>query len=505
MRAGSAQAPKLVIYGIDAADFSVMGEWLQEGRLPHLQSLIGRGVAMPMRSLTPPLTPPAWTTIMTGANPGRHGIVDFVLPTAGSYGRKIASSRDRMSPPLWTLVNRAGMSCGVFNVPFTYPPDAVDGYVLAGNLGAPKFREDVVYPRSLYSELRDAVGELPLDPVVRTKGGYDVKALEHQINCTAAACNHLMEHHPTDVFIGVVSYVDHLQHFFYGRGTDGDNSGQVPDMLLYGYQAADRLLGDILARCDEQTHVLVVSDHGAGPLHGYLNINRLLNEVGLLRWRRTSPLLRHLQDQVKDMPGRLRRKLQEWFPALDPTQLDWKHTEVFPRRPSGGLYLNLKGREPEGTIAPEDYERRREEIIELLQAALARYPEIGNCRFYRREELYAGQAEHLAPDIAYSLDDFAFQPTNCEHAEAGTVITLEEARRLGVRDGHRSGWHSLNGVLIAAGPRITSASGLKAKLADIAPTALELLGVTAATEFDGQVLTEIIGMQAQSSAAAAVP
>lgn len=499
--------PKLVIFGIDGADFQVMSPWLDQGLLPNLASVMARGASGPLRSVIPPLTPPAWTTIMTGVNPGRHGIMDFVLPRAHSYGRRLCSTLDCRAPLIWTLLNGAGHTCGVFNVPFSYPPTEVDGYVMAGGMGSPHFKEAIFRPRSLFSELRGAVGDLPMDPVVDTRGHFDLATLDRLFDRTAAACRYLMSEHPTDVFIGVVGYVDHLQHAFYGKRPLPGDEDRVPDMLLYGYQAADRLLGEVLGRCGDETHVLVVSDHGAGPLKGYLNIERLLQEAGLLRARRNLTAAGRVRKCLDEpppwlaglLPARVRRRLARGMPEQLESGIDWQGTTVFVRRPSGGLCLNVRGREPEGIISPADYERVRDEVIEVLGDAFARYPELQPVQLHRREELYHGPALEAAADIIYSLDNFTVQPTCCRHPEAGTVLTLKEAQRLNVFDASRTGWHGMDGVFVAAGPKVAAgATPHHAELAHVTPTALELLDVTVDQDFDGRVLAEILVPEAQA-------
>lgn len=495
--------PQLIILGLDGATFDLLLPWAQAGHLPHLASLLKRGTHAPLRSVIPPLTPCAWTTMLTGTNPGRHGVYDFVLPQPGSYGRRLATAADRATRPLWLLANDAGCTAGVVNVPTTYPPDDLQGYMISGMMGAPAFEPRVVRPEALYAEIKAAVGEFIMQPVNRNSRGYDLSALKAQIANREATFSYLLDHYPTDLFVGVLNYTDHLEHWFFTDRALPGSEAEVADMILYGYQAADRLLGLLLERLDPQGHVLVVSDHGAGPLQAYLNIDRLLVEAGLLTfrgaaavsrggWRRR--LARAVPDWLRErLPRSLRRRALEQVRQEYEGEIDWAQTRVFRRGSGYGLTLNLQGREPEGLIPAGEYEAAREKIIETLQAAWAAYPELGACEVYRREELYHGPRLDEAPDIVLAPAGFAVEPTPSPHPQAGVVVTPGDMHRFGAPKRYKVGSHRLEGILIAAGPRVQPGADLQGpQLADLTPTALALLGLSVPKGLDGRVLTEIM-------------
>lgn len=442
--------------------------------------------------------------MMTGTNPGRHGIFDFVLPRRGTYGRRMASAADRRCPPVWVLANQGGLTSGVINVPTTYPADQVQGYLLAGMMGAPRFEPSAVWPESLFPELQKAIGDFVMDPVKRTTRGYSLAALDAQVANREQTFNYLLEHHPTDLFIGVVNYTDHVEHWFFGDRALDSEGRHIEDMILYGYQAADRLLGQVLDHCGPETHVLVVSDHGAGPLPAYLNIDRLLVECGLLRFRAGATaagesgslkkLARLMPDWLRNaLPKRLRRRALEKVRQEYEGEIDWSRTKVFRRSSGFGLELNVEGREPGGIIPAADYEQERTEIIATLAEATVKYPQLGECVFYRREELYHGPQLSLAPDIVMAPSDFAVETTSSPHPEAGVVLTTPEMHKFDAPKRFKIGSHRLQGVFIAAGPRIQGGSKPHlAELADVTPTVLELLGCPPPEGLDGRVLAEII-------------
>lgn len=499
----SPRPPRLLLLGLDGATLDLLVPWAQQGLLPHLAGLLERGAYGPLRSTTPPITPCAWTTMMTGTNPGHHGIFDFILPKTGTYGRRITTAADRKRPPVWLLANQAGLTCGVLNVPTTYPPDEVDGYMISGMMGAPAYKPDVVRPESLFAELQEAVGGFPMDAVSKTSRGYSLAALDAQTANRQAAFTYLLQTHPTDLFIGVVNYVDHLEHFFFGDRALDSEGRQIEDMLLYAYQAADRLLGALLEYVGPQTHVLVTSDHGAGPLQAYLNMDRLLVDCGLLRFKSgqaesgEAGLLRKVARLTPDwlrarLPKALRRRGMEIVRREYEGEVDWAQTKVFRRSTSFGLDLNLQGREPEGVVAPADYERARDDVIATLQQALEQYPQVGPVRFYKREELYHGEQVPLAPDLIVAPAEYAVEITASPSPEAGVALSLADMARFDAPKRYKIGSHRMDGVFIAAGPSVTpGARPQGAQIADVTPTVLRLAGADVPEGLDGRVLEEI--------------
>ena len=122
----------VLLIGLDGADPELTARWMQEGRLPHLQALAEQGTFSPLKGLTPPVTYPAWTTCVTGVNPGKHGITDFTEMVRGEYAIRFLNSSDRKAPALWNILSDAGKRVCVLGVPGTYPPEPVNGIFVSG-------------------------------------------------------------------------------------------------------------------------------------------------------------------------------------------------------------------------------------------------------------------------------------------------------------------------------------------------------------------------------------
>ncbi|MGC9318928.1 MAG: alkaline phosphatase family protein, partial [Armatimonadota bacterium] len=227
-----ASHPKLIIIGIDSATWDLMDPWLAEGELPNIASVLRHGGRSELRSVVPPITGCAWPTIMTGTNPGRHGMFGFATYEDG-YAPRPISNRDRRAPALWEMLNHHGLTVGVYNVPMTYPCDDVDGYMVSGEMGAVEYGPSMFRPRHLFDELRRAVPRYELAPVVRGMREEDgVERLAAQVEARRKAAAYLLEKHPTDVFIAVVNYVDHVQHRFMTTRSFAD----IDDMVLWAYR-----------------------------------------------------------------------------------------------------------------------------------------------------------------------------------------------------------------------------------------------------------------------------
>src|SRR5216684_2797365 len=156
------KTPKVLIVGLDSATFDLARPWIAEGKLPSLAALMRNGAWGRLASVVPPITPPAWTSFMTGKNPGKHGIFHFVETEPGGYAMSYANATSRRSPTVWRLLNAAGFSVGTMNIPFTYPPEPLDGFQISG-LGTPSANSPYVHPPSLKRELVDHLGKINHD------------------------------------------------------------------------------------------------------------------------------------------------------------------------------------------------------------------------------------------------------------------------------------------------------------------------------------------------------
>jgi predicted AlkP superfamily phosphohydrolase/phosphomutase len=510
---------KLVILGLDGATFDLILPWVQAGKLPHFARLLNQGLAGRLRSTIPPMSPPAWNSFMTGTNPGKHGIYDFTGRKSHSYETHFINASWRRAPTLWRHLSQAGKRVAVLSVPFTYPPEKVNGFMVSG-MDAPGVAglvdRSATYPAELCDDLNANVGDYPMGPNLfgYTDPAEMVDAAVRTIEKKAAAARYLYHKEDWDFFMFVLGETDAASHRFWRYGdpasplrddTAWDN--KVANALLTVYQKADEVVGQFMALAASETSLLVMSDHGnGGNSDQAVYLNRWLESQGLLRFRALHGVLKAGIEGAKQvglrvLPPNVKRAIYRLTHIPDMVEswarfsaIDWRQTQAYseetPYYPS--IWINLQGREPMGTVAPHDYERVRQHIIAQLVAWRNPYnSEKMIKRVHRREELYAGPYVEKAPDltIEWELDhgySYLFRPSTGLRRPPVHRLDGDERRRV------KSGDHRDEGILLATGPHFIGPGEVKeAGILDLAPTVLYLLGLPIPPEMDGHVLTQL--------------
>jgi predicted AlkP superfamily phosphohydrolase/phosphomutase len=385
-------APRLLIIGLDCAEPSlVFGQWRDE--LPTLARLIRLGSYGTLESCIPAITVPAWSCMMGGRDPGELGIYGFRNRPDRSYQRmSTADGRAVRVPRLWDLASAAGWKVSVIGVPGTYPPQPVNGALVSCFL-TPSVTSPYTYPPQLATQIANWVGDYLLDvPNFRSEEKErilrDIYTLCDQ-HFTVA--DRLLTHYMPDLLMLVDMGVDRIHHAFW-KQMDARHPHYVPNApwrtaIHDYYRHVDQRINDLLQRCGDETVILVVSDHGARPLMGGVRINQWLQVEGYLT--------------LKQQPDR--------SIALDQAGIDWPRTRAWG---AGGYYgrifLNVRGREPEGTIAPSAYERERTALAERLRAMNGPDGQpLGN-RVFIPQHIYRS-VRGVAPDLIVYFGDLAWR------------------------------------------------------------------------------------------------
>jgi predicted AlkP superfamily phosphohydrolase/phosphomutase len=519
------KVPKAVVIGLDAATWTVIRPWMAEGKMPNLAKLMKAGVSGTLESILPPITPPAWTSFMTGKNPGKHGIFHFVETEHGGYAMNYANATSRRSPTVWKLLNNAGYSVGTMNVPFTYPPEPLNGFQISG-MDTPSENSPFIHPPELREELVKHLGGIQLD--IRFLGAMSTDERRNQVlaemeqmdNQWTKAALYLLENHPQDVMMFVFMSIDTVQHYFWQHMDnehflhDPKRAPKFGDAVRKVYERLDAAAGQIIDRLPAETAVFVVSDHGGGPVvDRTIFLNRYLAQLGLLHYdEKTTSGIRSLGKKLlrvsfsvlrSTLSSRQKSRLALLFPKIRQksemayssfTSIDWSRTkaycsEVLASPPC--IWINLKGVKPQGIVDPGDYDALVTFIIEkLAELKDPRTDKPVINRVYRRNEIFYGPFAHEGADLVldwWSEDSlFSSQPSFPEDTGKPALIIREH------RPSEKSEWggtHRLNGILIARGSGFRSGAEIaNARLIDIAPTLLHLLGVPVPEDMDGKVL-----------------
>ncbi|HRY24787.1 MAG: alkaline phosphatase family protein [Geminicoccaceae bacterium] len=499
---------RVFVVALGESTFDLIEPWAAAGHLPVLASLMRGGTHGRMRSQVPLMTPQLWGSIVTGRTPGHHGAFDFWQRSPKGAFHAIDGSALRC-PTLWEMLSRRGVPCGIVNLPFTYPPAAIDGFVIAGE-DAPGAHRSIAHPPELYDEITEKFGRYRLKDIFpggRQKTDY-LTLIDEDVAAQTEVFEHLFRTRPWRFGMAFFSATAIAQHYFWRDMAEATPGDPFADVVLTAYRAVDRALGRLLEAVGPDTTVFVISDCGAGPLRSGVQINTILEQHGFLARKAAKPkagrrlvagarkqaqalLQRHLPDrlyyQVNHRLGGLKTKVQSYLAQSD---LDWPRTQVFSRGKEGDLFVNLKGRDPHGIVEPgADYEAVRDRLSETFMAL--RDPSTGEPaveRVYRREELFQGPMLEHAPDMVVLWKDTAYMPS--EDDRNRDQVFVERWREY--MNWPTSGSHRVDAVLIAKGPGVAEGRTIMtARLIDLAPTWLHALGQDVPAELEGRVMQEL--------------
>ena len=519
--------PKVLIVGLDAATFDLIIPWIAEGKLPNLAALMKEGAWGRLASILPPITPPAWTSFMTGKNPGKHGIFHFLEAQPGSYELRYLNAGSRRTKTIWRMLNDAGFTVGTMNIPFTYPPEHLNGFQISG-MDTPSEKSPFIHPPELRSELVGLLGRFELElrylgfmstDVRREQVLSEMEQLDDQ---WLRASLYLMEKRPADVMMFTFMSIDTVQHYFW-QYMDREHHLYDPaaaqrfgDAVLHVYQRLDDAVGQLLKKTSGNTSVFVVSDHGGGPTSDrVIYLNRYLAQLGLLHYCRDErsavkklvqklvrsvylSLIASLSHHAKSRLANLFPAFRKWFEstATSFTEIDWGRTkayctEVLASPPS--IWINLKGVKPSGIVEQSEYEPLLKLIsqkLKELKDPRTNKPVIK--RIFRRDEIFNGPFTHEAADLIldwWETSNFSTSPSLPDDSDEPAVEILERKPATSAEWG---GTHRCDGILIAQGKPFKKGVQIHgARLIDMAPTILHLMGQPVPEDMDGRVLQDL--------------
>jgi predicted AlkP superfamily phosphohydrolase/phosphomutase len=502
---------KLLILGLDGATYSVLDPLIEAGYMPNLQRLLATSARMPLLSTIPPITALAWPTVMTGNNPGKHGLLGWQEPLNEAFERPWANARKVHGAKIWHYLNAMGYRVCVANVPVTYPPESLDGTMVTGML-TPSLNTDFTYPRALKKELLAEIPEYAIDIDVRRTHRHryghkkQVEFLTEAQNITrirGRSFRWLLAREKPEAAFFVFELPDRLQHLHWRQiaflpeaENDSPEAAAMRDALLENYRVLDEEVGKLLHGLDESTPVVVLSDHGFGPTDTNIHLNDWLAQHGWLQFQKYRAggwnVLRQVGRRFKRwIPDSLITRTKSSLPLYK--TIDWSKTVAYAGSPSEyGIFLNRAGREPAGIVAEDDNETVRDQIIEALK--LWRHPDDQRPvmkAVYKREDVYTGPYASLAPDIIFEL----------ERGFYISDITAPSPGELFSDVSHETwGFHEREGIFAMKGPGILAGdlNGV-AHLAQILPTILYALDFPLPEDIDGRPLTNIFDPEWLSS------
>ena len=513
---------KVVILGLDGATFSIAMPWIKEGKLPVLAKLMKEGSWGNLKSTVPYNSAVAWSTFITGKNPGKHGIFDFRYRSSGSYDMGFVNSFRRKGKSLWRLINDVGKEVIVFNVPVTYPPEEVKGCLISG-LTAPEVNEKIFYPPSLFKEVVSNAGMFTIKPFARDNirlNRFDkiFKEMESVVDKHFKVASYLFDNKNWDFFCMVFGTTDHVQHFFWQHMDKTHPFYNPAQGAIYGdcifkiYKKLDAMVGALIEKLDDQSTVFIISDHGAGANgNKVFYLNNWLAQEGFLAYKGNSGTKKNRAGLLKKViflakkyiPRKYKNKLRgiPWLRSKVETiywnpNIDWTRTKAFSYDEFGLIWINLEGREEGGIVkSGKEYEDVRSKIIE--KALNFQDPESGEKIFsaaLRKEEIYSGEELLLAPDIILVQKEvqyaYPYRISSLSKAKLPIeTVTIEATRNNPIQTAS----HRMDGILIMKGPSVQNGRHItNAGIIDIAPTVLYLMGIPVPEDMDGKVIQEAV-------------
>ncbi len=508
---------RLAIVGIDGATYEIIRPMVAAGELPHIARLLREGASGDLESEKPPMTPPAWTSMFTGLNPGRHGVFHFIRRKLGTYGCELNDSRNYAGKDLMSLLGARGWSVGALSVPMTYPPfPAKDGWMVSG-IPMPLSGDTIAWPKGTVAEMERVLGHPYLPDVDyapydgdNEKAHDDLEQYERlrlqlfgierdRLRLT----EHFLRQKPTDFFFTVVSITDRCQHYFWKfqdrshPGWTEEGARRFGETIRDAYRLADEFVGKVREIMGETTPVAIVSDHGFGPQHWDFHVNQWLEEEGFLARRHVpywtvgrvtlGDALRRVRlgavARLLGPVGRLPILRPKRKTRADVRDVIWSKTRAFGQL--HGICVNRAGREPEGIVHGEEgYRRTLDELIARLKALPS--PAGGAAVDYTvvKEDYYRGPRTAEAPDLQYQMMGLA-----CIAKEDWGTRDLFVRRK----NAAISGQHRFNGVFAVWAPGVEPGRVIEGMhIQDTAPTLLYAAREAVPQWMDGKIRGDVM-------------
>ncbi len=504
--------------GMDGVPFDLIARWAAQGHLPNIKRLIESGASGDLRSTMPPTSGPSWTTVSTGKNPGKTGIYDFLYRREGSYVFPPVNASMRSGKSLWRILSEHDRRVVVVNLPISYPVEEVNGVLISGWM-TPYFAKDFTWPRELGDEINREVGDYriyPAETFAESRSKAFFQACDELLELLTRTNLYLMKREPWEFFLTVYFDTDRVLHQLWHyldpehpwrpksqRGVD------LSEPVIRYFNRLDADIGRLIDAAGSDVRVMMMSDHGMGTAGRFIVLNNLLLEHGYIALDRDPATrlkemafrrgftLRNVH-RIADRLGLAKHAEYKNVYSFDEMlkrfllsfhNVDWSRTQAYSfGRHYGSVFLNVRGREPQGCVEPgAEYERVRDEIAEKMLAHVD--PELGRplvSKCVKREEVYSGERVEEAPDLILLPED----PSDIFYglSDFGSNRVWDQTYRY-------SGMHRDDGLLIASGAEIRSGFEVPtgaASVVDLAPTILHWMGHEVPADMDGRVLQDLM-------------
>jgi predicted AlkP superfamily phosphohydrolase/phosphomutase len=472
---GGAQ-PKVLVIGLDGIPSNLLFNDLLKD-LPNIKTMADNGLFATLESCHPPITVPAWMVMMTSKSPGELGIYGWRHRKGFSYNEGwIANSLSIKEPRVWDLLAKEGKKVCLIGIPPSYPPTQVNGSLISCSL-TPKNSKSFTHPPQLAGEVENIVGgnylfDIPFRIEDRNEA---LNKLYEMTDKRFKVINHLLKKGKWDYFMFVEIGFDRLHHMFWkyydSTHPKYEPSNKYHKVIPEYYKYVDGKIGEILSTIDDDTYVLLVSDHGTASMKGAFCINEWLINEGYL-------VLKKYPNSIAD---------------LDNSEVDWDKTTAWGW---GGYYarifFNVKGRESNGKIPMDKFHTVREDLKRKLLTIEGPQGQKFDNKVFCPEDLY-DESNGSKPDLIVYLDNLSWR-------SAGTIG--HNTFYLSENDaGPDDSVHWMDGVFIlykrnrvnhSSNP--SNGNNIKMNnlsIYDVAPTILDIMNSPIPAKMQGKVVKEV--------------
>lgn len=393
---------RVLLLGFDGADWKIVNELMGKGKLPNFDKLTKMGMAAPLKSTVPPISPPAWASIVTGVNPGKHGVYEFVEFDKRSFSKNIRPNHIRVKK-IWNYLDEAGYRSIIVNFPLMYPPEKINGITVSG-LVTPSSAKYFTYPKHLSEKLKNMgyeveISEIELFKLLHSDKEKLYNRLIQIMRKRAEISVELLIQEDWDFSMVIFGETDRIQHFFWNE----------KDKVEGCYVEMDKILGLFLNKIvDDNTVLIVISDHGFKEIEKYFYINSWLYQNGLLNLKDEIKKI-NIREKILWLLNKLHlRKFLNYIPEsigkmipdskIRTSDIDVAKTRAYCISGYGYLILN-------GNWSSVEKAKLKAELLKITD------PESGEKvikNVFEKEEIFSGEYLDNAPDLILIPNDGYF-------------------------------------------------------------------------------------------------
>jgi len=474
---------KLIAIGLDGGSYKLVKRWIEERKLPALKKVAEQGFFCELESCMPPITAPANATIITGVNPAKHSVFDFIEPNPRAE-LKLVNATSIKSPSLWKILSQNGKRCCIINMPMTYPPEKINGVIISGLL-SPSV-ESAFMPKHILKELKEAGIDYQIGEDYALSGNEKtvIKYYSQVFKEREKTAKFLLQKEDWDFFLIYFRVTDIISHFFWkhmdkSHPLHKKKFEKYSDTVYSFYKRIDNFVSWVLRKYPQRT-IIVFSDHGFCPLYGVINLNIYFKEKRLLFLKNTPKTLvkrfffalgftpKNVYSFLRKTPllklvskKSLEEKEKGVEHFLSYADIDWNKTVAYSRGHIGQVYLTVNKKDKEA------YRKAMERTISVLKELKTPNGKKLKVEVIEGSKVHKSRFAERAPDLYVVIEDFKYI---CFPLFASSNKIFD------VQIEGNSANHDRSGILLGAGPGIKKRAVKKASLVDFAPCVLAFFG-----------------------------